>query len=1202
MKNKFIKKYLLTALFICVGLASFSFYSGHANNRYVGAAATNLCPQTNEQFETASYKYYLCYTKPLTVISLNAIPKTAGAANVIVPFTLKVSKENSSTNAYNSPLCVGLNWDQSTRTVLSDMAGNTNIKTNGPCNAAEGLVLIPGDYTTNAEGKKGFILQGGNYKGFFYPNTQGGGSFDGIINAQIGNTFGIHVNISGTPKAAGVQSWLNSKGKIVKPSDEAANLQFVSPLQIYDKSTGAYYFTSDDNSLFSWTRGGQDFIDDGDTIYWPSGGVNNYVNSCTGAISVHTHSTSVYPTVSLVPVSYYGNQCQIGYSKNSINDFTPASNFYNSNSKTSSNTNPGKHFSSTSKYIFSTNTDSRGNPNVVDIDLGQSRTQMFYSMYYWVDSSEINVWGGSGINLTKLTNDSSTNPPGYPLASALISASNLGSGNWGIFTNTTKSAASCSPDLNTAFLAINLDSNNPAHDYSTNSSSVKGKFYFDRQLISNWNQGVMICLFGGKTTKQNVTTYHSPRGQFGSNDINGNNTFISNPENSTSATPVTPISNQNPVDTSSSGDSQTHPSCETNASPLTWIICPIFNGAADFSQWMLKNVIQDHLILHPVVTDATDPLYVTWQSFRNIGDAVLVISIIVIVYSEAVGGSIADAYNVRKMLPRLLIAAILVNLSVYIVNLLIDIFNILGLGISNLITAPFTNSLNNIFKVTPSGGQQLGALGVGVLGAFSGGGLTIGLFTTIFAATETGFIGALMGYLLLLIIPVLVGALAIFITVELRYGIITLALLISPVAFALYTLPNTEEYFKRWWKLLIQALMVFPVVMTIAAVADILSALTYNDQSVIGGLTGFLLQFAPLAAVPLAFRISGGILGQINSFLMKNGVKYASRLTKGARERRGAEVGNRINEGRIEARGKLNNAASATPTATTASGRTAQRGKRAFARFAQSRIGNGARLSARQSQWQAAMNKQMEEATSTGDDSYRRADTVNMAAANADWNKGRTVEGDYEYSLNRLVRRNTRTGVVEYSSAAGNSWHTESVVRSAQQTFRGNAAAHTANLKYEIGKATPAEDQQNVINRSTELLQSWGLSGGQATAVWKGATIPHADTKLEMKYYNPMTQQYDMRGFIDELYSKRNSYNISNLSPATAKLLRDQYASLDPSQQDHVKEVLETFRTSQANPNQQVNQSPTGSSTPFFSGSAETAKFLKELGTNAGIW
>jgi hypothetical protein len=66
--------------------------------------------------------------------------------------------------------------------------------------------------------------------------------------------------------------------------------------------------------------------------------------------------------------------------------------------------------------------------------------------------------------------------------------------------------------------------------------------------------------------------------------------------------------------------------------------------------------------------------------------------------------------------------------------------------------------------------------------------------------------------------------------------------------------------------------------------------------------------------------------------------------------------------------------------------------------------------------------------------------------------------------------------------------------------------------------------------------------------------------------------------------------------------LRDQYASLDPSQQVHVREVLETFRTSQANPNQQVNQSPTGSSTPVFSGSAATAKFLKELGAKAGIW
>jgi len=47
-----------------------------------------------------------------------------------------------------------------------------------------------------------------------------------------------------------------------------------------------------------------------------------------------------------------------------------------------------------------------------------------------------------------------------------------------------------------------------------------------------------------------------------------------------------------------------------------------------------------------------------------------------------------EAYTLKKMLPRILIAAILINLSIYLVAALVDMSNVFGGGITYLINEP----------------------------------------------------------------------------------------------------------------------------------------------------------------------------------------------------------------------------------------------------------------------------------------------------------------------------------------------------------------------------------------------------------------------------------------------------------------------------------------------------------------------------------
>ena len=58
-----------------------------------------------------------------------------------------------------------------------------------------------------------------------------------------------------------------------------------------------------------------------------------------------------------------------------------------------------------------------------------------------------------------------------------------------------------------------------------------------------------------------------------------------------------------------------------------------------------------------------------------------------------------DAYAVRKAVPRILIAVIGINLSIYLCLAAVDITNVIGRGIAGLITTPFVKGGNYDFFV-----------------------------------------------------------------------------------------------------------------------------------------------------------------------------------------------------------------------------------------------------------------------------------------------------------------------------------------------------------------------------------------------------------------------------------------------------------------------------------------------------------------------
>ncbi|MDB5164942.1 MAG: rane protein of unknown function [Candidatus Saccharibacteria bacterium] len=328
---------------------------------------------------------------------------------------------------------------------------------------------------------------------------------------------------------------------------------------------------------------------------------------------------------------------------------------------------------------------------------------------------------------------------------------------------------------------------------------------------------------------------------------------------------------------------KTSPTCESNGFPanLSWLLCPIFNGVAGMSDWLFKEVVSPLLHTTPLSTDPSDPSYQAWSNFRIYGNIFLVIALLVVVFGQSIGGGLIDAYTAKKILPRLIIATILINLSIYIVAALVDITNIVGGSLGAIITAPLKDA--GAFQISPTGIQAdlvfAGTAVVGFAAWFMG---------HVFAASEAGFFGnASLFIALFIIMPVLLGLLAAFITLILRMALILALVLVSPFAFALYCLPNTQQYFRKWWDLLIQTLLVYPIVIIFFAVSDVLSVTVmdtgHNNNLVVGPMTfviSFVLQFLPLLFIPYSFRLAGGVLGRAHE-LMSNYHKRGQEVVKG---------------------------------------------------------------------------------------------------------------------------------------------------------------------------------------------------------------------------------------------------------------------------------------------------------------------------------
>lgn len=301
---------------------------------------------------------------------------------------------------------------------------------------------------------------------------------------------------------------------------------------------------------------------------------------------------------------------------------------------------------------------------------------------------------------------------------------------------------------------------------------------------------------------------------------------------------------------------------------IGWMVCPIMNALSNLND-TLYGWVQSALILNPLTTtDAsgnTTAQYQNWSIIRNIANVLLVLAFLLIIFSQITSVGISN-YGVKKMLPRVIMIAIAINLSWFLMSLAVDVANVLGIGIHAVLDAAAVNpTIDNVSSANIWASFVTGTSSVAV-------GLAIGIPV----AAATGVLS--LSTLALLAVPFLLGAvlglLAAFITLFIRNALIIILVIIAPVALVAYLLPNTEEWFKKWRKMLTSMLMLFPMAALLFAGCKFAAYVMLTSTEPFAIIAAMFVMAAPLGAMPWLARSSGGVLAAVSGRL-QGAAKFA---------------------------------------------------------------------------------------------------------------------------------------------------------------------------------------------------------------------------------------------------------------------------------------------------------------------------------------
>ncbi len=337
-----------------------------------------------------------------------------------------------------------------------------------------------------------------------------------------------------------------------------------------------------------------------------------------------------------------------------------------------------------------------------------------------------------------------------------------------------------------------------------------------------------------------------------------------------------------PNDPNAEGANQTAEINECKRGSITsfefWA-CPLLE-ALDSMATSMNGIIEDLLFFDTTGSEDATGIKNAWNLFRYVASVLIVIAMLVMVISQAVSWGPFDAYTVRKILPKLIMAAIAIQLSWWLCIFVIDLFNDIGRGVANLMLLPFGGAseltLDNIIAESFEG---------------VGSGTRLGIFAIMIAGGILAFFNIFL--LLAMAIGVVASLFIGFVVLVVRKLLLILLIIMAPIALALWILPGTKRYWDLWQNTFIGLLMMFPIIMALIASGRIMAWVVAEGNSFgsvsLGSFLDFLIIlvafFAPFWLIPKTFQWGGKAFGNLAG-VINNGSKGVFDRPKGFMQNR----------------------------------------------------------------------------------------------------------------------------------------------------------------------------------------------------------------------------------------------------------------------------------------------------------------------------
>lgn len=272
-----------------------------------------------------------------------------------------------------------------------------------------------------------------------------------------------------------------------------------------------------------------------------------------------------------------------------------------------------------------------------------------------------------------------------------------------------------------------------------------------------------------------------------------------------------------------------------------------------------------------------------WGNFLNVANIILIIAFLVVIYSTATSTGGLSNYDVKKLLPRIIIFAIAINLSFYICMALVDLSTIVGKGIFGLLMGGSTGAPPQLINSAQKTAGEINSFVAGVA-------------LVAIAAVLVILVGA----------PIILALLAIVFALVVRGIALMILVIISPVAIALYLFNNQglSKGFTMWRDNYIKLLLVYPLFMLVWGGTRVVSGLVNRgDQDGINALFVLLVEticlITPALSIMPLFKASGDIMGKATLMAATNGATnkfagWAGSKATGARDKVGKAIGGAV--------------------------------------------------------------------------------------------------------------------------------------------------------------------------------------------------------------------------------------------------------------------------------------------------------------------